>query len=318
MTGRLYAGTSGFSYPEWRGTFYPADLPAERMLAFYGRALPTVELNTTFYRFPRREQVDAWRRLTPAGFRFSVKVHRNITHVKRLRDVDELVSVQLERARELGDRLGPLLVQLPPSLRRDLALVRAFLALFPPMALAVEFRHASWHTDEVYAALDGAQAALAVMESDDDPPVLRFVGPFAYLRLHRSAYGPDALGAWAARVADLLGQGKDVYAYFTHEDGAPAPIYAQGLARRVEETLGTTGEHAGPDRTGAGRPDAHRTDAGRTDTGTTDADRTDADRTGADRTGAGSGPAGPGAGRHAREPGGGRPRRGRRRGPPPR
>jgi uncharacterized protein YecE (DUF72 family) len=233
---RLYVGTSGFSYPEWRGAFYPADLPADRMLAVYSRAFTTVELNNTFYRFPRPTQVDGWRRATPPGFRFSVKAHRHITHLKRLRDVDELVGVQLERVRPLGDRLGPLLVQLPPSLRRDLPLLRAFLALFPPMALAVEFRHASWHTEEVYAALAESSAALVVMESDEDEPVLRFVGPLAYLRLHRSAYGPEALAAWAARVRDLLGQGKDVYAYFTHEDGAPAPAYAQALARLVRGT----------------------------------------------------------------------------------
>lgn len=236
MSVRLYVGTSGFSYPEWRGTFYPADLPADQMLAFYSRAFTTVELNNTFYRFPRLAQVDQWRQATPDGFRFSVKVHRNITHLKRLRDVDDLVGVQLERARRLGDRLGPLLVQLPPSLRRDVGLLRTFLALFPPMLLAVEFRHASWQTDEVYAALAESGAALVVMESDHDEPVLHFVGAFAYLRLHRSAYGPETMAAWAARVRDLLAQGRDVYAYFTHEDGAPAPTYAQTLARLVAGT----------------------------------------------------------------------------------
>ncbi|MDR7555820.1 MAG: DUF72 domain-containing protein [Armatimonadota bacterium] len=285
MSRALYAGTSGFSYPEWRGTFYPADLPADQMLAFYSRAFPTVELNTTFYRFPRRAQVDAWRLATPPGFRFAVKVHRTITHLKRLRDVDELVSVQLERARWLDDRLGPLLVQLPPSLRRDLPLLRAFLALFPPMALAVEFRHASWHTDEVYTALDDAQAALVVMEADDDPPVLRFVGPFAYLRLHRSGYGDDAMAAWAARVVDLLAQGRDVYAYFTHEDGAPAPAYAQALARRVAQMRGTAGGSAGTDSTGGGGGPPRPAPAGA-------------------------------PGHHTREPKGGRVRRGARKGTP--
>jgi uncharacterized protein YecE (DUF72 family) len=234
MAARLYAGTSGFSYPEWRGDFYPPDLKAEEMLAFYGRAFRTVELNNTFYRFPRAEHVAQWRQATPRGFRFAVKVNRVITHVQRLRDVAELVRVQLERTAGLEDRRGPLLFQLPPSVRRDLPLLRDFLAGLPPLLGTIEFRHASWHTDEVYAVLDQHKMALAIMESDEDEPVPAFVGPFTYLRLHRSAYPPEALEAWAARIREQLARGKDVYAYFTHEEGAPAPANARALARLVE------------------------------------------------------------------------------------
>lgn len=230
---KLYVGTSGFSYPEWRGAFYPKGLPADQMLEHYSGVFSTVELNNTFYRFPRTEHVEQWRRATPAGFRFSIKASRQITHNRRLKDVDELVRVQLERISGLEDRRGPLLFQLPPSLRRDLPLLNEFLYALPPMPLALEFRHASWYTDEVYAVLAEHRAALVIMESDEDEPVMRFVGPIVYLRLHRSTYPPDALQAWADRVREHLTANKDVYAYFTHEEGAPAPDYARELSRLV-------------------------------------------------------------------------------------
>lgn len=228
MAAKLYVGTSGFSYPEWRGSFYPADLSADEMLQHYSRVFPTVELNNTFYRFPRREHVEQWRKATPKGFRFSVKVNRVITHIQRLRDVGELVRVQLERVEGLKDRRGPLLFQLPPSLRRDLPLLRDFLATLPPLAATIEFRHSSWYADEVYSILTEHRVALTIMESDEDAPVLEFVGPFVYLRLHRSTYAPAALKAWAGRIEEQLAARKDVYAYFTHEGDAP-PEYAQQL-----------------------------------------------------------------------------------------
>ncbi len=230
---KLYAGTSGFSYPEWRGAFYPKGLPAEEMLQHYSRVFSTVEINNTFYRFPRTEHVAQWREATPKGFRFSIKASRQITHNRRLKDVEELIRVQLERISGLGDRRGPLLFQLPPSLRRDVALLNDFLYALPPMPLAIEFRHASWYTDEVYAALAEHRAALVIMESDEDEPVMAFVGPLVYLRLHRSSYSPEALQRWADRIAEHLAAKKDVYAYFTHEEGAPAPDYARDLARLI-------------------------------------------------------------------------------------
>jgi uncharacterized protein YecE (DUF72 family) len=231
----LYVGTSGFSYPEWRGNFYPADLPGDAMLRHYSRVFSTVELNNTFYRFPRLEHVEQWRQATPKGFRFSVKANRQITHIRRLRDVEELVRVQVERISGLGDRRGPLLVQLPPSLRCDLPLLRDFLYALPPWLVAVEFRHASWFADGVYALLREQGAGLVIMESDEDDPVLEFVGPFAYLRLHRSSYGRADMDAWTERIRAQVALGHDVYAYFTHEDGAPAPAYAEQLRTLVAQ-----------------------------------------------------------------------------------
>jgi uncharacterized protein YecE (DUF72 family) len=169
----------------------------------------------------------------PVGFRFSIKASRQITHNRRLKDVEELVRVQLERIAGLKDRRGPLLFQLPPSLRRDLPLLNDFLYALPPMPLAMEFRHHSWYVDDVYAALAEHRAALVIMESDEDEPVMTFVGPIVYLRLHRSAYPPDALQAWADRIREQLAAKKDVYAYFTHEEGAPAPDYARQLSGLV-------------------------------------------------------------------------------------
>jgi uncharacterized protein YecE (DUF72 family) len=234
MAAPFYVGTSGFGYPEWRGSFYPADLPAQRMLQHYSRRLLSVELNNTFYRFPAPAQVAQWREATPEHFRFAVKAHRLITHIKRLRDVADIVRTQIERLEGLRDRRGPLLFQLPPSMRCDLGLLADFLHGLPPMPMAVEFRHASWHQGRVYGTLAEHGAALAIMESDEDEPVLEFVGPLVYLRLHRSAYTAQTMQAWARRIRAQLQAGKAVYAYFTHEDGAPAPTYAERLRALVE------------------------------------------------------------------------------------
>ncbi len=234
MATRLYAGTSGFSYPEWRGNFYPQGLPQEEMLRYYSRVFSSVELNNTFYRFPQTAQVTQWRKATRRGFRFSIKVHRLITHIRRLKNAEEVLQVQLERLDALGDRAGPLLFQLPPSLKADLPLLQDFLYLLPPRRRTVEFRHPSWYQDDVYALLEQHHTALTIMESDEDEPVLHFVGPFTYLRLHRSSYPPAALAAWVTRIREQLARKKEVYAYFTHEEGAPAPDHARRLQSLVE------------------------------------------------------------------------------------
>ncbi|MDR7418295.1 MAG: DUF72 domain-containing protein [Armatimonadota bacterium] len=235
MAASLFVGTSGFSYPEWRGDFYPEGLPADRMLHYYSRALPSVEINNTFYRFPGATQAAHWREATPRGFRFSIKGHRLITHIKRLRDVGDAVRTQIERVQDLGDRQGALLFQLPTSIRRDVPLLKDFLYAFPTLPLAIEFRHASWYHDEVYQALAEHHATLVIMESNEDDPVMAFVGPLVYLRLHRSAYPQASLRAWANRIREQMHAGKDVYAYFTHEDGAPAPAYARQLLAAVTQ-----------------------------------------------------------------------------------
>ena len=233
----LRAGTSGFSYPEWKGTFYPAGLPAGGMLRHYASVFPTVEINNTFYRYPTDETLRQWAAAVGPAFRFSIKVHRRITHNKRLRDTDADVAFLYERIQALGGRIGPLLVQLPPSLRADLGLLEAFCAqLRPGPPVVVEFRHASWATDPVYALLDRYRVSLCVAETDDQAPPAAAVGPIAYLRLHKSRYDDGSLRHWADWIARQLAGQRDTFAYFTHEEGAPATDYAQRLTTLVDES----------------------------------------------------------------------------------
>jgi uncharacterized protein YecE (DUF72 family) len=226
-----FVGTSGFSYPQWRGEFYPSDLPASRMLHHYARVFATVEINNTFYRYPTADTLARWAAAVPEGFRFAVKAHRRITHLKRLADVDADLAFLDERLRALGDRRGPVLFQLPPSLRCDLDLLGTFLAALRPGAPAVvEFRHPSWHQRATYRLLEAYGVSLCVAETDEHPAVADVVGPLAYLRLHRSVYTAQDLRWWAEWIRRQLLDGRDVYAYFTHEEGAPAPQYARTLA----------------------------------------------------------------------------------------
>lgn len=227
-------GTSGFSYPEWKGSFYPADLPADGMLRFYASVFPTVEINNTFYRYPKDDTVRQWATAVPVGFRFSIKAHRRITHNKRLKDTDGDVAFLYERMLALGPRMGPLLFQLPPSLRADQSLLETFLGQLRPGPRAViEFRHASWTDDAVYALLERYGASLCVAETDDQTAPTAVVGPISYLRLHKSHYDDAALRGWGAWIRERQSEGRDTFAYFTHEEGAPATDYARTLTALV-------------------------------------------------------------------------------------
>ncbi|TMI76813.1 MAG: DUF72 domain-containing protein [Bacillati bacterium ANGP1] len=230
MTPRAYIGTSGFSYPEWKGSFYPADLPNGEMLRFYGQMFLTVELNNTFYRYPGEDTLAQWAAAVPPEFRFSVKAHRRITHNKRLVDVDGDVAFLFERLRRLGDRLGSILFQLPPSLRFDLSLLESFLASLRPGGQTVlEFRHNSWRNEAVYRLLETHRVALCVAETDEEMQPADVVGPVSYLRLHKSRYADEDLHRWAQWIGQRTGEGRSVFAYFTHEEGAPATEYARTL-----------------------------------------------------------------------------------------
>jgi uncharacterized protein YecE (DUF72 family) len=235
----LYVGTSGFSYPEWKGGFYPPDLPAREYLAFYGRVFPSCEINNTFYRYPTDETLTQWAAAVPADFRFAVKAHRRITHLKRLTDVDGDLAFLFERLLVLGSRLGVILFQLPPTLREDLMRLEVFLTQLRPGAPAVlEFRHPSWRHDGTYRLLDAHRVSLAIAETDEDAQPRELVGPLAYLRFHKSAYTEGELDERAGWISARLAEGRDVYAYFTHEEGAPATEYAQALQRRLGATGG--------------------------------------------------------------------------------
>ncbi|HEX6262280.1 MAG TPA: DUF72 domain-containing protein [Actinomycetota bacterium] len=215
----LYVGTSGFAYDEWRGTFYPEDLKRDAYLEHYATRFPAVEINYTFRRFPSPKTLERWRGQSEDGFRFVLKAHGRITHTRRLRDTDEDVRSFLELARLLGDRLGPILFQCPPNLPYDESLLAAFLGYLPPdVRTAFEFRHPSWEKAKPLLASQGA----AWVDSETDEKAVDEIapGPFAYLRLRRDDYSEEELEAWADRVAEAVGAGRDVYCFLKHEQEA--------------------------------------------------------------------------------------------------
>ncbi len=243
--GVVYAGTSGFSYPDWRGTFYPERLDPRHMLASYAGQLPAVEINNTFYRYPEEAVLEAWRDQVPEEFRFALKAHRRMTHFRGLSGVDEDIRFFLERTAVLGARRGPILVQLPPSLSFDAGLLAGFLTLLPrDVRVAVEFRHASWYTEETLALLRKFGIALCVAEGEAHTAPLEVTAPFVYLRLRKDLYTESELGAWGRRAAGWRSDGLDVFAFIKHE--VQGPGYARTLlqAARVAQGVGMEGPGA--------------------------------------------------------------------------
>lgn len=223
----LYVGTSGYSYPQWKGIFYPADLPQRRMLNYYGGEFKSVEINNTFHRMPTPSLMESWSAEVPADFRFVLKAPQRITHLARLRDADDAVSYLFEVAGMLKERLGALLFQLPPSLKKDVPLLRDFLALVPPKRrVAFQFSHGSWLDDEVFLLLSKNDAALCIADVQDDLeiPVVS-TASWGYLRLRRPEYGEAELLRWARVVQ---GQGwQDAFVFFKHEESAQGPLLAK-------------------------------------------------------------------------------------------
>ena len=234
---QIFTGTSGFSYPAWRGSFYPAKLKATEMLAYYAGRLKTVEINNTFYRMPKAEALAAWAATTPDGFRFAPKAPQQITHRQRLVGSADTLAHFWKTLESLGDKLGPALFQLPPFQRKDLPRLTDFLALMPPGARAAfEFRHPSWFEDDVYAALAARGAALCVAEADDLQTPLVATTTWGYLRLRRVEYDEAALAAWNGRVHEQAAKWTETYIYFKHEDAGVGPR----LAGRFEELAAAT------------------------------------------------------------------------------
>jgi uncharacterized protein YecE (DUF72 family) len=227
-----WVGTSGFSYKEWKGPFYPEDLSNEGMLAYYGERLNAVEINNTFYRMPKRATLADWADKVPDDFSFVLKASRKITHFKRLKDTQDELSYLVDVSSELGERLGPMLFQLPPNLKIDIERLRDFLALLPVgLRAAFEFRHDSWFDDETYAILSDAGVALVVADTGpDEPPEVVATAPYGYLRLRRAVYEPGDLARWARVVSDQ--KWTDAYVFFKHEDDGAGPALA---ARFVAE-----------------------------------------------------------------------------------
>jgi uncharacterized protein YecE (DUF72 family) len=224
-------GTSGFSYKEWRGNFYPEKLPEAKMLAFYAEKLGAVEINNTFYRMPSAAQLDAWAAETPPSFRFALKSPRQITHMRKLIDVGDAVARLAESAATLGDRLGPILFQLPPFLRKDLGVLEAFLSTFSALPTrlraAVEFRHASWLSDDVYELLRRHDAALCIADSEELATPFEATAGWGYLRLRRQDYDEAALRGWAEKLK--AAPYETAYVFFKHEDEGAGPALAQSF-----------------------------------------------------------------------------------------
>lgn len=225
-------GTSGYSYKQWKGSFYPEKLPDREMLSYYAQKLDTVEINHSFYRMPTENVLSQWAKSVPEGFRFALKANQQITHIQRLRNSESTLKRFLEVSSVLtdGNHLGPILVQLPPTFKFDQQLLEEFMSLRPPaFSFAFEVRHASWYTEETYEVLRQHQVALCLAETDQQTPPEILTAPFTYVRLRREEYTPDQLASWRTRFDGWLDQGVDVYVYCKHEDAGKAPKYAAQL-----------------------------------------------------------------------------------------
>jgi uncharacterized protein YecE (DUF72 family) len=232
---QVFTGTSGFAYKEWKGAFYPDDLPQSGFLRYYATRLSVVEINNTFYRMPTAAQLAKWAAEVPESFVFVLKVSQRITHMKRLKDCGEEVAYFLKTAAGLGPSLGPLLFQLPPYLKKDAPRLRAFLELLPAgTRAAFEFRNPSWFDEETYAALRDRGVALCIADTDESPdegPPIVVTGGFGYLRLRRADYDEAALRAWAARVHTQPWD--QAFVFFKHEDAGKGAQLAERFAAMV-------------------------------------------------------------------------------------
>jgi uncharacterized protein YecE (DUF72 family) len=230
----LFVGTSGYSYKEWKGAFYPKDLPAKQMLHYYGERFRAVEINSTFYALPQSSTLDAWTANVPKNFKFILKAPQQITHRKRLKDAGESLQQLLTIAEVLQRHLGPLLFQLPPNMKKDLPRLRDFLRLLPKQCRAAfEFRHQSWFEDDVFDLLRNHRAALCIADAENDLkiPFVR-TADWGYLRLRRPDYSDRQLKTWIKRAGEQ--RWRDTFIFFKHEDEGKGPHFATrflGLAK---------------------------------------------------------------------------------------
>lgn len=226
----LAVGTSGFAYKEWKGTFYPADLKNDGMLAFYASRFPTVEINNTFYRMPVERTLLQWAEQVPDGFRFVLKASQKITHFKRLKDVQDELGYFLRTSSVLGPKRGPTLFQLPPNFKKDIPRLAAFIELIPrDWSAAFEFRHATWADGETYDLLRSRNLALCVADEDDRQGEVVATADYGYLRLRKTAYPGADLVTWAATVRAQ--PWKEAFVFFKHEDEGTGPALAAEFER---------------------------------------------------------------------------------------
>ena len=228
-------GTSGYSYPEWRGSFYPERFPTAQMLPFYSARFSTVEINNTFYRMPSEKVLSDWSGATPEEFKFTLKAPRQITHNSRLQNCESALETFWERAGTLGPKLGVLLFQLPPSFKKNVALLSTFLeGLAHGTRAAFEFRDTSWHSDDVFALLETRNVAVCIADSETMTTPVVVTSDYGYFRLRDEGYQEDDIQQWAATIAQHVDDWRDVFVYFKHEEQGKGPEFA----RLLEEKLG--------------------------------------------------------------------------------
>jgi len=233
---QLFAGTSGWAYPSWKPDFYPAKLAQKKFLGHYATLLNSVEVNFTFRQLVKETTIQKWIQETPAHFRFGVKAHQVITHIKRLKGADDFVSRFLATIEPLASagKLGPILFQLPPNLKADPALLKDFLAILPRTApAAFEFRHASWFTDSTWDLLRSHQAALCIAETETMTTPEVATAAFVYYRFRKPSYTGDERCSMIDRIHGHIAAGRDVFAYFKHEETPEGALYAVEMLREV-------------------------------------------------------------------------------------
>jgi uncharacterized protein YecE (DUF72 family) len=234
-----WIGTSGFQYPEWRGTFYPEKFPTAKMLPFYAERFSTSEINYTFYRIPNSKTIAGWDKATPENFRFGLKAPQKVTHIAKLRDCSELLDVFQRVVSGLGSKLGPVLFQLPSRFKKDAALLNGFLANLPAgIRAAFEFRHSSWFDDEIFAHLQRHNVALCIAESSDLATPSVATADFGYLRLRREDYEQADIVRWAKFIETQRGNWSHAFVYFKHEESGKGPQ----LAKQMIQVLGAETE----------------------------------------------------------------------------
>jgi len=229
MPSKIRIGTSGFSYPEWKGSFYPEDLSSKKYLSFYATHFSTTEINASFYRTPSEKTITGWYKEVPSDFSFTLKLNQKITHVKRLNDAAEEMDYFLKIASFLKEKLGTILVQLPPYFRKNTQVLESFASAYGKTArLAFEFRHESWFDPEVYAILRKYNCAWGVVEAEERDAIREVTADFIYMRLRKGDYSKKELRAWGAWISD---QKVPVYCYLKHDEKAPV------LAKQLLETI---------------------------------------------------------------------------------
>lgn len=230
----IWIGTSGYNYPEWRGSFYPTGFSQTKMLSYYGAQFPTVEINYTFKQMPSDKALSGWANGTPGAFRLALKAPERITHFNRLRNCAEIVADFGQRVQGLGDKLGPILFQLPPNFKKDLPLLEDFCAGLPAgLRATFEFRHASWFDEGVFDCLRAHDLALCIADSEKLTTPGIATARYAYFRLRDEGYTPADIATWAGRVREVAGSVQDVFVYFKHEATGKGPELARAMMAQV-------------------------------------------------------------------------------------